>query len=109
MLTHDKIIASRPCKRIYESKRNDSKMLDKSRFCRRLHSLEGLLFSLFFQLGQYLKDISGASDYVIDSFPVAVCDNIRIKRCKILKGEKWRGKQTSMRPIFLWSKSTSRS
>jgi len=76
------------------------KMLDKSRFCRRLHSLEGLLFSLFFQLGQYLKDISGASDYVIDSFPVAVCDNIRIKRCKILKGEKWRGKQTSMRRYF---------
>ena len=61
-------------------------MLDKSRYSRRLHRLEPLLCSLFFQLGQYLKDISGAGSYVIDSFPVAVCDNIRISRSKLLTG-----------------------
>lgn len=76
------------------------KMLDKSRFCRRLHQLEPLLCSLFFQLGQYLKDISGARSYIIDSFPVAVCDNIRIANCKLLKGKQWRGKQCSMRRYF---------
>ena len=75
-------------------------MLDKSRFCRRLHSVEALLCSLFFQIGQQLKTIAGASDYVMDSFPVAVCDNIRIGRCKLLKGEQWRGKQCSMRRYF---------
>lgn len=75
-------------------------MLDKSRFCRRLHNLEGLICSLFFQIGQYLKDISGAGDYIIDSFPVAVCDNIRIANCKLLKGKQWRGKQCSMRRYF---------
>ncbi len=75
-------------------------MLDKSRFCRRLHNLESLLCSLFFQIGQYLKDISGAADYIVDSFPVAVCDNIRIANCKLLKGKKWRGKQCSMRRYF---------
>lgn len=75
-------------------------MLDKSRFCRRLHNLESLLCSMFFQVGQYLKDISGARDYIIDSFPVAVCDNIRIANCKILKGKQWRGKQCSMRRYF---------
>jgi Transposase DDE domain len=75
-------------------------MLDKSRFCRRLHGLEFLLCSLFFQVGQQLKTIAGASDYVIDSFPVAVCDNIRISRCKLLQGEQWRGKQSSMRRYF---------
>lgn len=75
-------------------------MLDKSRFCRRLHNLEGLICSLFFQIGQYLKDISGARDYIIDSFPVAVCDNIRIANCKLLKGKQWRGKQCSMRRYF---------
>jgi hypothetical protein len=75
-------------------------MLDKSRFCRRLHQLEGLLCSLFFQIGQQLKAIAGASDYVIDSFPVAVCDNIRISRCRLLKGKQWRGKQCSMRRYF---------
>lgn len=75
-------------------------MLDKSRFNRRLHRLEPLLFSLFFQIGQYLKDIMGADSYVIDSFPVAVWGNIRISRSKILKGKQWRGRQSSMRRYF---------
>lgn len=68
-------------------------MLDKSRFSRRLHALRELMCTLFFQLGQHLKDLAGASEYVVDSFPVAVCDNIRIARCKLLKAEQWRGKQ----------------
>jgi hypothetical protein len=75
-------------------------MLDKSRFTRRLHGLTELVCSLFFQLGQQLKELAGACDYVIDSFPVAVCDNIRINRCRLLKGEQWRGKQVSMRRYF---------
>jgi hypothetical protein len=75
-------------------------MLDKSRFNRRLHNVNGLMFSLFFQIGHYLKQIAGAAEYVIDSFPVAVCDNIRISRCKLLKGNQWRGKQCSMRRYF---------
>jgi hypothetical protein len=75
-------------------------MVDKSRFCRRLHRLEALLCMLFFQVGQHIKDIAGASEYVVDSFPVAVCDNIRIARCRMLKGKQWRGKQCSMRRYF---------
>lgn len=75
-------------------------MLDKSRFNRRLHGLGDFLFQLFFQVGQHLKIIAGASDYVIDSFPVAVCDNIRISRCRLLKGEQYRGRHASMRRYF---------
>lgn len=75
-------------------------MLDKSRFCRRLHALESLLCMVFFQVGQHIKDIAGASDYVVDSFPVSVCDNIRISRCRMLKGKPWRRKQCSMRCYF---------
>jgi len=75
-------------------------MLDKSRFNRRLHQVGDLIYSIFFQIGHALKGIAGASEYVIDSFPVPVCDNIRISRSKLLKGEKWRGKQSSMRRYF---------
>lgn len=75
-------------------------MLDKSRFNRRLHKISELIFSIFWQIGHQLKSMAGASDYVIDSFPVAVCDNIRISRCKLLKGKQWRGKQSSMRRYF---------
>lgn len=76
------------------------RMLDKSRFNRRLHEVSELVFSLFCQLGHCLKSMAGAAEYVIDSFPVAVCDNIRISRCRLLKGKQWRGKQCSMRRYF---------
>lgn len=75
-------------------------MLDKSRFNRRLHKLSELIFSMFWQIGHELKSMAGASEYVIDSFPVAVCDNMRISRCRLLKGKQWRGKQSSMRRYF---------
>lgn len=55
---------------------------------------------MFYQIGDCLKIAAGASDYVIDSFPVAVCDNIRISRSKLLQGKQWRGKQCSMRRYF---------
>lgn len=38
--------------------------------------------------------------YVLDSFPVAACDNIRIANAKILQGKQWPGKQSSMRRYF---------
>lgn len=75
-------------------------MLEKSRFCRRLHRSSDLLISLFFQLGRDLKNMAGAADYRLDSFPVAVCDNIRISRSRILKGERFRGKHVAMRRYF---------
>lgn len=75
-------------------------MLEKSRFCRRLHALSDLVVSLFFGLGKKLTDMAGAADYRLDSFPVAVCDNIRIQRSKLLQGEQFRGKQVAMRRYF---------
>jgi IS5 family transposase len=75
-------------------------MLEKSRFCRRLHRSAELLMSLFFHMGQHLKDMAGAADYVMDSFPVAVCDNARIKRCKLLQGKAYLGRQSAMSRYF---------
>ena len=75
-------------------------MLDKSRFNRRLHALAELIYSLFMQIGYYFKYISCEMSYILDSFPVAVCDNIRIANAKLLKGKQWRGKQSSMRRYF---------
>ena len=38
--------------------------------------MSDLLMCMFFDLGQHLKDMAGASDYTLDSFPVAVCQNV---------------------------------
>lgn len=75
-------------------------MLEKSRFCRRLHRISDLLLWMFFHLGQCLKDLAGASDYVLDSFPVAACQNVRIQRCRILKGKIWHGRCASLAQFF---------
>jgi hypothetical protein len=75
-------------------------MLGKSRFCRRLHRLADFVLALFFHLGKQLKDVAGAATYRLDSFPVAVCDNIRIARSKVLRGEVFRGKHAAMRRYF---------
>jgi hypothetical protein len=76
------------------------RMLGKSRFCRRLHRLSDFVVALFFDVGKRLKDMAGAADYRLDSFPVAVCDNIRISRSRVLKGEVFRGKHAAMHRYF---------
>lgn len=75
-------------------------MLDKSRFNRRLHKIGKLLYELFEIVSSYYKDLCCELHYIIDSFPVAVCNNMRIANCKILKDKKWRGYTASMRNYF---------
>ena len=75
-------------------------MLSKSRFNRRWHRNAGLFLALFSQLGETWKHLNSNSIYVIDSFPVAACDNYRIQRCHLYQGEAFRGYQASKRRYF---------
>ena len=43
------------------------------------------------QLGVVLKEASPSTRYLLGSFPVAVCDNMRISRCRIVRDEEFRG------------------
>ena len=75
-------------------------MLSKSRFSRRLHRIKDLLLILFDLLGQSWKMLNTEAIYVIDSLPIAVCDNIRIRRAKIYSHEDFRGYQASKKRYF---------
>lgn len=75
-------------------------MLSKSRFNRRLHRIADLFLTLFSLLGETWKSLNVNSIYVIDSFPVAACDNYRIVRSKRYRGEVWRGRQASKKRFF---------
>lgn len=77
-----------------------TKPLGASRFNRRLHRARELFLTLFALLGTYWKEINAESVYVIDSFPIASCDNIRIKRSRRYKGESYRGYIPSKRRYF---------
>jgi hypothetical protein len=75
-------------------------MLGKSRFIRRLHRIQPLFLSLFQLLGSTWKELNTGSMYVIDSYPIAACDNYRICRSRRYQGEAWRGYQASKKRYF---------
>jgi hypothetical protein len=75
--------------------------LSASRFNRRLHALPLAVWQTVFDLlGQVFKAHHPAGTYTVDSMPFPVCDNIRIKRCKLLRGEEHRGYCASKRRYF---------
>lgn len=74
--------------------------LSKSRFNRRLHRIADLFLTLFLMLGETWKSLNENSIYVIDSFPIAACDNYRICRSKLYRNEAFRGRQASKKRFF---------
>jgi len=75
-------------------------MVSKSQFSRRLHRLDYLFVTLFRLLGESFKALNEESIYIIDSAPVAVCDNIRIRRNKLYGADAYRGYQASKKRYF---------
>jgi hypothetical protein len=76
------------------------RLISRSRFSRRLNRLMDLIHLVFHQLGSTLKELDWESRYLLDSFPVPICDNIRIKRSRIVQDERYRGKISSKRHYF---------
>jgi hypothetical protein len=75
-------------------------MLSKSHFRRRLHRLKETFLLLFQLLGAVWKKLNAEAIYVIDSLPIAVCDNIRISRAKLYAEDRFRGYLPSKKRYF---------
>jgi hypothetical protein len=80
-------------------------MISKSRFNRRLHAIEPELWrGLFSMLAGVFKRRNTQGTYAVDSLPVAACDNIRIRRCRLYPPEEhggaFRGYIASKRRYF---------
>jgi transposase len=68
------------------------RMLGKSRFNRRLHAIpEALWQAVLAAVAHAHHLLTAENEYIVDSFPVAVCDNVRIRRCRIYQDEAYRG------------------
>lgn len=86
------------------------RMISKSRLNRRLHSIDSWLWeALFSLLAEVFKGREDGTDgpernYVVDSLLVPVCDNTRIRRCRIYPleehGKTFRGYIPSKRRYF---------
>jgi Transposase DDE domain len=77
-----------------------SPMLSKSRYNRRLHNIKDMFIALLNMLGTVWKALNTSLTYVLDSFPVAVCDNYRIPHAKIYRQEAYRGYIASKKRYF---------
>jgi Transposase DDE domain len=75
-------------------------MLSRSRLNRRLHRRTDLFVRLFDLLGYTWKQLNTESIYVIDSFPVVVCDNYRIPRARLYQHKEYRGCIASKKRYF---------
>ena len=76
-------------------------MLSVSRLNRRVHAIPEFIWGAMFQsLAETFKTTNPEQTYCVDSFPVPVCDNIRIDRCRVYQGEEFRGYIASKRRYF---------
>lgn len=76
-------------------------MLSKSRLNRRLHALGAeLIGDIVKIIGEIFKSTNQTQEYAVDSFPVPVCENIRIFHSKIYTEEAYRGYQASKKRYF---------
>lgn len=81
-------------------------MLSKSRFCRRLHAIPEEFWQLLpsaFPIVE--REVNENKEFIVDSFPISACDNIRIKGRHLFRGKKYRGKCVSKRRYFLGLKA----
>lgn len=76
------------------------RMLSASRFNRRVHRIKPLFLTLFATLGETFKQMNAESVYVVDTFPIAACDNYRIRRSRRYRGEAYRGRIASKKRYF---------
>lgn len=72
----------------------------RSRFCRRLHSLSDWIPLLLPLCKTLWEQLSSVEHYVLDTFPLPVCENIRAPRCRLAPGLTYRGYIPSKRAYF---------
>jgi hypothetical protein len=79
----------------------------KSRFNRRLHRLPETVWQWALAvLAAFHETANGEGIHLVDTFPIPVCRNIRIKRCKIYRGRPFRGYCSSKREYFFGLKGS---
>lgn len=75
--------------------------LSASRFNRRLHAVSKQLWDELVRFfTEYAKRVNESFEFAIDSFPIPVCDNIRINQSKLFAPKGHRGKIASKKRFF---------
>jgi hypothetical protein len=87
--------------KILKDQRYITKGLSKGQLNVRLHGVHPQMWHDLIRFAYEQRKYLGLSkEFVVDSFPINVCRNIRISRCRIYEGEEFRGYNTSKREYF---------
>lgn len=77
------------------------KELSKGQLNVRLHAIETQMWHDLIRFAYEQRQLLGLSkEFIVDSFPINVCRNIRINRCRIYEGEEFRGYNASKKEYF---------
>lgn len=74
--------------------------IDRGVFSMRLKRLKPIINLIFSFLSETIKSLNLSKSYIIDTFPVAVCRNIRIPKCRLLQDQAYRGFNNSKKEYF---------
>jgi hypothetical protein len=72
--------------------------LSPGQFSKRIYALKEHIFQIYCLFSEMAKQTN--TKFSLDTFPLAICHNIRIKCCKLVKGEQHRGYNSSKREYF---------
>ncbi len=75
-------------------------VLSHSRLIRRIHQIPETVWVIVFTICRKLLCQKQTKGFIVDSFPVAVCQNHKIFRCKIFKDKSYRGYTASKKMYF---------
>lgn len=78
-----------------------SRMLTLSVITRRIHKIPESLWQQVFVLCRAFLIEPNCEEYIVDSFPVPVCQNCRILRCKLFPTKQYHGYCASKKTYFL--------
>ena len=82
------------------------KPISKSRFNRRLHRIPESLWQFALNaLAQFHQEANPERVHIVDTFPLPVCRNIRIKRCRLYRDEAFRGYCASKKEYYFGLKA----
>ena len=76
------------------------KMLSQSRLVRRIHQIPLDVWIAAFHICKELHPSNRSKEYIVDSFPVPVCQMHKSFRCKLLRGKKYHGYTASKKRYF---------
>lgn len=84
-----------------------NKQLTLSALNKRIHKIDTSWWLEILEFIQCWGKRTGLpTEYIVDSFPVSVCRNIRIQRCRIYQHEEFRGFNVSKKEYFYGLKAT---